>query len=119
MEAGAGVGRDALTRGRAVCAVQVISRGAGVGASLETGQSGVLSTNLREVLTEHFYIKTVITSLMGLLNTICDWGRADSSFSRVCMALVEEVGRADKLPPEANNSSTDTVTLGTPPLAPH
>ena len=56
---------------------------------------------------------------MGLLNTICDWGRADRSFSRVCMALVEEEGRADKLPPEANSSSTDTVTLGTPPLAPH
>ena len=35
------------------------------------------------------------------------------------MALVEEVGKPDKLPPEANSSSPDTVTLGTPPLAPH
>ena len=61
------------------------------------------------------------TSLIGLLNTICDCGRAESSFSSVCTPEVEEVGKVGRLPPpEANISSRDTPTPppATPPAPP-
>ena len=58
-----------------------------------------------------------LTSLMGLLKTICDWGSWERSDSRVRKVVVEAAGNFGRFP-LANMSSSETAVLGTPPLAP-